>query len=735
MRAFVVGLCILLVLVSCAPGGPVSPPASGDGAAQAGGAPPKTTGTGFYWPTGTDANLDQYPAGAWLSDGCTEAGLYLDGWIHVGWDIGAALGTEVYAISAGRVKEVHTSAGSWGSTGSAPNQAVIAEHYLSDGTLFYAVYGHVQTSLQKGALLEAGKPFATIGDYGNADHLHFGVSPLAIDLSHLGRLECAEYKDRVLTGDTDGYVDPVAWINTGFPGPLPEPAAASPTPAATATWPAPTPTSTPAAWIAFLGADENIWLVHPDGTGLTQFTFDGKPGPTAWVPVISYHDLKWSPDGTMLGAVRISPEGTRIQAMPLARQQVIPLVVNMQGSFDWLPDSRSIIYSDVPYEERAARGNRPGGLSILDLGTLESRVFIAGDPSLRLTAPDWSNGGAVSFAIAPAPAPEGIWGDLLGIAGSEGGRYVEVTNTPECDWSPDGSQLACRQGLAEIICSRVVLFSAAGQKLNEFPPGSGCQQVLRPAWSPDGRWLAYAANPTGDLEIYRSAPTGQETANLTNHPAEDRGPVWSPDASQIAFLSTRDGSPDIYVMNSDGTQVRRITRTAGAEQYLAWQPSGGENGLATPQPAATPEAAEVDVDPRDLESIARAIAYTLKTGQVSPFEKIITQDTLGYGTGMAGGREQIQKEAFLKDLADRLGSGPVCAGYDISDSGDLLIVWTKGWQPLWNFQGSPMSSELTFTVFLSGDGNTLVTAYFTPSASILEIPSVRHKPCPDVSGP
>ena len=53
---------------------------------------------------------------------------------------------------------------------------------------------------------------------------------------------------------------------------------------------------------------------------------------------------------------------------------------------------------------------------------------------------------------------------------------------------------------------------------------------------------------------------GSGQRRLTRNPAFDGGPAWSPDGRRIAFVSNRDGSYEVYVMNADGSGQRRLAQ-------------------------------------------------------------------------------------------------------------------------------------------------------------------------------
>ena len=54
----------------------------------------------------------------------------------------------------------------------------------------------------------------------------------------------------------------------------------------------------------------------------------------------------------------------------------------------------------------------------------------------------------------------------------------------------------------------------------------------------------------------------------------DSAPAWSPDGRQIAFESDLDGDPEIFVMNADGSGVRQLTHNTIWDEGPAWAPDG-----------------------------------------------------------------------------------------------------------------------------------------------------------------
>jgi TolB protein len=143
-------------------------------------------------------------------------------------------------------------------------------------------------------------------------------------------------------------------------------------------------------------------------------------------------------------------------------------------------------------------------------------------------------------------------------------------------WSADGRYLAYtsyKNGKPDIFI----------KNLAEMQETSINQKGLNitPAWVPGKFELAATLSFSGDQEIYLLTGSGKVIKRLTNIRGIDVSPTWSPDGKKFAFVSNRAGSPQIYVQDLASGKVRRLTFEGGYNTQPNWSPQGDKIAYAS----------------------------------------------------------------------------------------------------------------------------------------------------------
>ena len=137
-------------------------------------------------------------------------------------------------------------------------------------------------------------------------------------------------------------------------------------------------------------------------------------------------------------------------------------------------------------------------------------------------------------------------------------------------WSPDGKQIAftsTRDGNQEIY-----LINADGQNLRRVTQDPGMD--AHPTWTPDGKSILFATNRWGDFEIASVDPMGEKVERLTHQKGLDDYPVCSPDGRQIAFASLRAGNSEIFTIPRTGGPATNCSDDPGLDMFPAWTATG-----------------------------------------------------------------------------------------------------------------------------------------------------------------
>src|SRR5205807_4824540 len=91
-----------------------------------------------------------------------------------------------------------------------------------------------------------------------------------------------------------------------------------------------------------------------------------------------------------------------------------------------------------------------------------------------------------------------------------------------------------------------------------------------PDISPDGKLVAFSY--LGDIWVVETI--GGIARPVTMHEAHEINPAFSPDGRWIAFSSNRHGSYDVFVVSARGGRPRRLTYDSAADLACGWSPAG-----------------------------------------------------------------------------------------------------------------------------------------------------------------
>lgn len=295
----------------------------------------------------------------------------------------------------------------------------------------------------------------------------------------------------------------------------------------------------------------------------------GTPGPRT-LQLADY--LDWE----QVSEPRLSPDGARVV---YARRVVDKLndrwesalwIMNADGTknrflvkgsgAEWSPDGTRIAY--------VAPGE-PAGAQVYvrwmdDEGAVTQVTRVPEAPAALRWAPD---GRTLAFTmrVARGPAKDNPFAKVALPAAPKGAKWTEPPKVvTDLDWRQD------REGATDDGVRHVFVVPAEGGTARQVTDGDWDHGT--PAWSPDGRTLAFSALriPNAQLawresEIYVADVAGGTIRQLTRRKGPDANPVWSPDGRSIAYTgfdSTNATWQDaaIYVMNADGSSPRPLTK-------------------------------------------------------------------------------------------------------------------------------------------------------------------------------
>jgi len=114
------------------------------------------------------------------------------------------------------------------------------------------------------------------------------------------------------------------------------------------------------------------------------------------------------------------------------------------------------------------------------------------------------------------------------------------------------------------------------------PDGEGAQvalasaeSIISPAWSPDGRRLAYVSFESQKAVVWVQDLASGERRALAAFRGSNSAPAWSPDGSRLVVTLSREGPAQLHLIHADGSGTpQRLAPSSAIDTEAAWSPDG-----------------------------------------------------------------------------------------------------------------------------------------------------------------
>lgn len=251
----------------------------------------------------------------------------------------------------------------------------------------------------------------------------------------------------------------------------------------------------------------------------------------------------------------IQPDGKNLKQMTQTEADILFPAIS--------PDGKQVIFADSRRQ-----------LQIMSLNGSGQQILPL--PNGIFTHPAWRPDGKeitfVSYTVLPSDQSElwrmerhaGGWKEPENIS-----PYPPMRIFPA--YSPDGRFLAYAEFRRDEVLGVIEEIGILNIETKQFQLITDDQaDSYLPVWSPNGDRIAYVSNKTGSYNIWVFNLSDKTHRQITENPSFDTDPTWSPDGETIVFVSARTGNRELWAISSISGQLRQITHTNQTCSHPFW---------------------------------------------------------------------------------------------------------------------------------------------------------------------
>lgn len=170
--------------------------------------------------------------------------------------------------------------------------------------------------------------------------------------------------------------------------------------------------------------------------------------------------------------------------------------------------------------------------------------------------------------------------------------------------------------------SRFVLEVADADGYNPRPLLTSREPIMSPAWSKDGRRIAYVSFENKRAQIYMTDVTTGGRRLISSFPGINGAPTWSPDSRKLALVLSREGHPKIYTIDIASGRLQQLTQGDAIDTEPNWSPDG-RSIIFTSDRGGSPQIYKIDLASGKITRVTFVGEYNARASYSSDGKHII----------------------------------------------------------------------------------------------------------------